>query len=198
MFTGIIKAVGIIREVDDYGGDRSLVIDTGILDTTTIGIGDSISINGVCLTVVSFDANSIRVDVSAETIACTALAEYGVGKRVNLEQAMQAGARFDGHIVSGHVDCVATIESIIAEARSIRYRIQVPVEYRRYLCKKGSVCIDGVSLTVNSVTDAVIDVNIIPHTAEQTVFKDYVTGSRVNLEVDIVARYLESLYPAVR
>ena len=193
MFTGIIEAVGAVRSLNPTGGDLRFVIDSGNLDMSDVHIGDSIAVNGVCLTVVEFDSSSFAADVSNETIAVTSLQGLKTGSAVNLEKAMLPTTRMGGHLVSGHVDGLGTVASKSGDARSIRLEIEVPSELKKYIAVKGSICIDGTSLTVNSVDGCIVGLNIVPHTQERTVIKHYTRGTRVNLEVDLVARYLETL-----
>ncbi|MGY8815145.1 MAG: riboflavin synthase [Gammaproteobacteria bacterium] len=194
MFTGIINATGSVSEILDCKGDKTFLLDTGDLEINDVMLGDSICINGVCLTVINKTDKSIKVDVSAETLLCTNFDEYLPGKRVNLEKSLQTTDRLHGHIVSGHVDTVGIIVSIKNDARSFQYNIEIPVEFRKYLCKKGSVCVDGVSLTINDISEKYVSLNIIPYTKLNTIFSDYISGSKVNIEVDIIARYLETLH----
>jgi riboflavin synthase len=194
MFTGIITAVGTVLGADIIKGDMRAVIDTGHLDMADVSVGDSICANGVCLTVVALSVNSFTADISSETLSCTTLNRLVTGSRINLEKAMQVSARLHGHIVTGHVDGIGRVLSIEPDARSIRIQIELPVSLQRYVCKKGSICIDGVSLTVNDVSGQIASVNLIPHTMQQTRFGDYRPGSQVNIEVDIIARYLEGLH----
>jgi riboflavin synthase len=193
MFTGIIKAKGKVGRSEDRGGDRRLTIESNDLPWRDFEIGESISVNGVCLTAVELSDNGFVTDVSLETLNVTALTDIETGTTVNLEPSVSLGERLGGHLVSGHVDCVGTVKSRTGDARSIRLQIEVPAEYARFIAKKGSICVDGVSLTVNEVSAASFEVNIIPHTAEVTIIGDYSIGSRVNIEVDVVARYLERL-----
>ncbi len=193
MFTGIIEACGEIAAVKSQGGDCRLRINAGGLDMSDVKLGDSIATDGVCLTVVKFDSRSFEMDVSAETLAKTSLGDFKAGRKVNLEKAMQPSARLGGHIVSGHVDGVGTIESRQLVGESLRFHVRVPDALAKYIAIKGSVCIDGVSLTVNNVEGAVFEINIIPHTADMTTIGEYQAGRRVNIEVDIIARYLERL-----
>ncbi len=193
MFTGIITAVGSVSRTEIINGDMRAIIDVDTLDLTDVIIGDSISVNGVCLTVIAVAGNCFTADISSETLSCTTFNTLVAGKIVNLEKAMQATSRLHGHIVTGHIDGTGHVVSIEPDARSIRVKIEIPVPLQRYICKKGSVCIDGVSLTVNDVADRTVSVNIIPHTMQQTRFADYRVGSLVNIEVDIIARYLERL-----
>jgi riboflavin synthase len=193
MFTGIIKAVGTIRTIENKGSDKRFNVDAGKLDMSDVSAGDSICVNGVCLTVVELTGNGFITDVSVETLACTTFETFHKGERVNLEKSLKLNDRLSGHIVSGHVDGVGKILNLYEDARSVRYEIQVPEALKKYICKKGSVCVDGVSLTVNEVIDSNFSVNIIPHTSEETIFSGYRTGTPVNIEVDIIARYLEGL-----
>ncbi|UCB54916.1 MAG: riboflavin synthase [Thiotrichales bacterium] len=193
MFTGIIEALGSVKRLEPVGGDLRFVIDSGDLDMSDVQIGDSIAVNGVCLTVIAFDSTSFSADVSNETISLTSLKALSAGSSVNLEKAMLPTTRMGGHLVSGHVDGLGTVVSKSGDARSIRLEIEVPAELKKYIAVKGSICIDGTSLTVNSVDDRIVGLNIVPHTQERTVIQHYSKGTRVNLEVDLVARYLEAL-----
>lgn len=193
MFTGIIKAIGEVGRITPQGGDMRLSINSDGIPWAKFEIGESISVNGVCLTAIELSDCGFLTDVSLETLEVTALSDLATGSRVNIEPALALGERLGGHLVSGHVDCVGTIKAREAAARSVRLDIEIPQEYRRYVAKKGSVCIDGVSLTVNEVSDALFSVNIIPHTADVTIIGDYQTGTNVNIEVDLLARYLERL-----
>jgi len=194
MFTGIITAVGTIAGIEELERDRRLRIDAAGLDLSDVAAGDSICVSGVCLTAISLDGREFTADVSTETLSCTTLAELITGARVNLEKALRVGDRLGGHLVSGHTDGIGTVLELGQDARSLRCRIRAPEELGRYICRKGSICIDGVSLTVNDVTDAEFGVNIIPHTLSGTTFSGYGEGTHVNLEVDIIARYLERLH----
>jgi riboflavin synthase len=196
MFTGIIKAKGRISRMENRGGDLRLTVSSTDLPWRQFEIGESISVNGVCLTAVALNNDGFVTDVSLETLDVTALKGLAEGAEVNLEPAISLGERLGGHLVSGHVDCIGTIKTREADARSVRLGVAVPAEYRRYIAKKGSVCIDGVSLTVNEVSAGTFDVNIIPHTAEVTIIGQYQVGTKVNIEVDLVARYLERLLSA--
>jgi riboflavin synthase len=193
MFTGIIKAIGEVGQIVPQGGDMRLSITSDGIPWTEFEVGESISVNGVCLTAIELSDRGFLTDVSLETLEVTALKDLATGGRVNLEPALALGERLGGHLVSGHVDCVGTIKARESAARSVRLDIEIPQEYRRYVAKKGSVCIDGVSLTVNEVSDALFSVNIIPHTADVTIIGDYQIGTNVNIEVDLLARYLERL-----
>ena len=196
MFTGIIKAVGEVGPIARQGDDLRLTIQSSDLPWAEFDVGESISVNGVCLTAVAFVPDGFLADVSAETLAVTTLQQVSTGSRVNLEPALALGERLGGHLVSGHVDCIGTIKAREVDARSVRIDVEVPAEYGRYIAKKGSVCIDGVSLTVNTVAANTFSVNIIPHTAEVTTVKTYEVGGLVNIEVDLLARYLERLLTA--
>lgn len=193
MFTGIIQAVGRIADFETQGIDARLRIDAGTLDMSGVRSGDSIAVNGVCLTVAAHSAHGFSADVSVETLKRTTLGFLGGGNRVNLEMALTPSSRLGGHLVSGHVDGVGEVIERSIEARSVRFRIQAPSELARYIAMKGSICMDGVSLTVNAVDGAQFGLNIVPHTLQATTLGEVQPGSRVNLEVDIVARYLERL-----
>ena len=193
MFTGIVKTTGEIAQIEKKGGDFRLTIQSDGLAWAEFDVGESLAINGVCLTATELLAGGFRADVSLETMNITALAGIAVGQRVNIEPAISLGERLGGHLVSGHVDCVGTIKIRECDARSVRLVIETPRDYMRYVAKKGSVCVDGVSLTVNEVSENTFAVNIIPHTADVTIIGDYRQGMTVNIEVDLVARYLERL-----
>lgn len=193
MFTGIIRAVGTVERLAPQGGDLRVSIRAPEFPWAGQQRGDSISVNGVCLTIVELRPDGIKADVSAETRDVTTLRDLGPDDRVNLEPALALGERLGGHLVSGHVDCIGTVTHTRREARSTRVTIELPAEYRRYVAKKGSICVDGTSLTINEVSANAFEVNIIPHTAESTIVGDYKPGTRVNIEVDLIARYLESL-----
>ncbi len=195
MFTGIIEAIGEITNQQTIDGDQRLQIKTDPEFVATVKLGDSIAVNGVCLTVVEATRFEFFVDVSNETLDCTALGDYAVGRSVNLERALQLSDRLDGHLVSGHVDATATVVQIEQDARSRRIDIECDESLMRYIVKKGSICIDGVSLTVNSVEGNRLSVNIVPHTLEKTILSDYKKESRVNVEIDIIARYIEKMLP---
>jgi riboflavin synthase len=193
MFTGIIKAKGSISAMNQRSGDVRLTVRSDGLPWSEFEIGESISVNGVCLTAVALHDDGFDTDVSVETLDVTALNSLGPGSDVNLEPAISLGERLGGHLVSGHVDCVGTVTSRSTDARSVRLTIEIPSEYGRYIARKGSVCVDGVSLTINEVSVNAFDLNIIPHTAAVTIIGDYVVGTVVNIEVDLLARYLERL-----
>jgi riboflavin synthase len=196
VFSGIIHSTGEVlscRAAAGEGGDMTLVIRVGEAFGRALEIGASISVNGVCLTVVAHDGNSFRADVSRETLSCTALGNCTAGSGVNLEAAVTPSTALDGHLVSGHVDGVGTVLSRKEDDRSVRFRIRAPEALARYLVPKGSIAVDGVSLTINEVMDAEFGVNIVPHTLAVTIASEYQPGREVNLEVDQVARYLERL-----
>ena len=193
MFTGIIEAVGDIVAVHPSGGDIRLRVKTNGLDLTDVALGDSIATNGVCLTVVELPGDGYWADVSVETLDYTTVKQWQVGRRVNLEKALTPHTRLGGHMVSGHVDGEGEVISRQRDARSERFRIKAPAELAKYIAHKGSITIDGTSLTVNAVDGAEFELNIVPHTIEKTVVGDYQAGTKVNLEVDVIARYLERL-----
>lgn len=193
MFTGIIKAKGSITAMQKQGGDVRMTVSSDGLPWSDFEIGESISVNGVCLTAVALHDNGFDTDVSVETLDVTALGDLTTGSHVNLEPALGVGERLGGHLVSGHVDCVGSVTSRSADARSIRLAIEIPAEYSRYIAKKGSVCVDGVSLTINEVSGNTFESNIIPHTADTTIIDGYAVGTAVNVEVDMLARYIERL-----
>lgn len=193
MFTGIISAIGDIAELEQRDGDVRLTIRTGNLSLADVHLGDSIACNGACLTAVELTGEGFIADVSVETLNLTTIVNWQVGNRINLEKAMQASDRFGGHIVSGHVDGIGEVVSLYEDARSWRFRIRVPRELAKYIAHKGSITVDGTSLTINKVEGAEFELNIVPHTMTHTVMGDYKVGTKVNLEVDLVARYLERL-----
>lgn len=193
MFTGIIEAVGEITAVEPHGGDIRLRVKTNGLDLGDVALGDSIATNGVCLTVVELPGDGYWADVSVETIDNTTVASWKTGQRVNLEKALTPETRLGGHIVSGHVDGVGEVVSRQQDARSERFRLRAPKALAKYIAHKGSITIDGTSLTVNAIDGAEFELNIVPHTLEKTVMGSYISGSQVNLEVDVIARYLERL-----
>ena len=193
MFTGIIQAVGEVAAMQPSGGDLRLRIHTGKLPLEDVAQGDSICTNGACLTVIELPGDGYWADVSVETLNFTTLGDLKPGSRVNLEKALMPQSRLGGHIVSGHVDGVGEVVSLQEDARSWRFVLRAPDELARYIAHKGSICIDGTSLTVNAVNGAEFDLNIIPQTMAETIFGEYQPGSRVNLEVDVIARYLERL-----
>ncbi|RRQ21130.1 riboflavin synthase [Thiohalobacter thiocyanaticus] len=193
MFTGIIQAVGEVAALQPGGEDTRVRVRTGKLALDDVSLGDSIAVNGVCLTVVELPGDGFWADVSGETLARTGFRDLNVGSRVNLEKALTPTTRLGGHLVSGHVDGVGAVLERRPEGRSERFRIQAPAGLAKYIAGKGSICVDGVSLTVNAVDGASFDLNIVPHTLQETTIGEYRSGTRVNLEVDIIARYLERL-----
>jgi riboflavin synthase len=193
MFTGLIQAVGRIHSLDLRGGDLRLTIEVGSLPMDDIVLGESIAVSGCCLTVVAFDARSFAADVSTESLSRTTLGSRAIGDQVNLERALQVGDRLGGHLVSGHVDGVGRVASVTPDARAQRWRFETPRALLRYVAEKGSIAVDGVSLTVNAVDDDGFEVALIPHTVAHTAFGETPVGASVNLEVDQVARYVERL-----
>ena len=193
MFTGIIQALGAIASVEPRGGDTRLVIGTGGLDASDVAIGDSICVSGVCLTVVAIDAAAFAADVSTETLSCTTLGALKSGDCVNLEKSLRLADRLGGHLVSGHVDGVGRVLAVQPDARSQRWTFEVPPGLARYIAAKGSVCIDGVSLTVNEVASDRFGVNLIPYTLAHTGLGAARPGQRMNLEIDPIARYVARL-----
>lgn len=193
MFTGIIQALGAVERLERHGGDARLRIDTGALGLEGVAVGDSIAVNGVCLTAVALAGRGFEADVSAETLERTTLGALATGSRVNLEKALTPQTPLGGHLVSGHVDGLGTIEALREDGRSWRFELRAPDALARYIAEKGSICVDGVSLTVNGVDGPRFDVNIVPHTMDATRFGGYRSGDTVNLEVDLIARYLERL-----
>jgi len=194
MFTGIIQAIGTMARVEPRSGDTRLVIDATGLDMADVAIGDSICVSGVCLTAVAIDASTFAADVSIETLSCTTLGMLKSGDCVNLEKSLRLADRLGGHLVSGHVDGVGQVVAVEPDARSQRWAFEVPSALSRYIAAKGSVCIDGVSLTVNEVAANRFGVNLIPHTIGATTFQDKRVGDAVNIEVDLIARYVERLH----
>jgi len=193
MFTGIILAKGSITALERRGGDVRLSVRSDGLPFSSYEVGESIAVNGVCLTAVALRDDGFETDVSVETLDVTSLGNLGVGDHVNLEPSLALGDRLGGHLVSGHVDCLGTVKSQLEDARSVRIAIEIPTEFAPYVAKKGSVTVDGVSLTVNEVRATIFEVNIIPHTADVTIIGEYAEGTRVNIEVDLLARYVERL-----
>ena len=193
MFTGIIQAVGKIAAMEPSGGDMRLRVHTGKLPLDDVALGDSIATNGVCLTVTSLPGDGYWADVSVETLDFTTLGNLSPGASVNLEKALTPESRLGGHIVSGHVDGVGEVVSLGEDARSWRFVFRAPDNLAKYIAHKGSICVDGTSLTVNAVNGAEFELNIIPQTMAETVFGEYKPGTKVNLEVDVIARYLERL-----
>ena len=193
MFTGIITAVGTIAALQPRGGDMRLRIATGKLDLGDVQLGDSIAVSGVCLTAIELPGDGFWADASRETLELTILGEIAPGMQVNLEKALTPTTRLGGHLVSGHVDGIGTVSEWRPDGRSWRLRVQAPDALARYIAAKGSICVDGVSLTVNRVDGAAFELNIVPHTLAETTLANFQVGRRVNLEVDLIARYLERL-----
>lgn len=193
MFTGIVQALGRIARLESRGGDVRLHIDGGGLDLGDVALGDSIAVAGVCLTVIGLAGHGFAADVSNESLSLTTLGDLRAGDAVNLEKALRLADRLGGHLVSGHIDGVGKILTIAPDARSQRWRFEVPPALARYIAAKGSITIDGTSLTVNEVGGNHFGVNLIPHTVAHTTFQSRRRGDRVNLEVDLIARYVERL-----
>jgi riboflavin synthase len=193
MFTGLIEGVGRLAASEPCGGDMRLRIAVGTLPFEDVALGESIAVSGVCLTVIEFDARSFAADASIETLSLTTLGGLKPGQSVNLERAMRPTDRLGGHLVSGHVDGVGRVLSVHEDARAQRWRFSAPQALLKYIATKGSICVDGVSLTVNSVDDEGFEVALIPHTVANTAFSSTGVGDAVNLEIDLVARYVERL-----
>lgn len=193
MFTGIVQAIGNVTAIERVAGDVRLVVRSAGLPFSSYAVGESIAVNGVCLTATALRADGFDTDVSTETLAVTSLGGLSAGSPVNLEPSLSLGDRLGGHLVSGHIDCLGKVTALSKDARSIRLRIAIAPEFERYVSRKGSVCVDGVSLTINAVSANIIDLNIIPHTAETTIIGNYSVGTVVNIEVDLLARYVERL-----
>jgi len=196
MFTGIIQAEGHIEKIESRQGDWKVTINTGKLDMSDVAIGDSIAANGICLTAIEFTDHSYVADVSGETLNVTTAGSWKPGTPVNLEKALRLQDRLGGHLVSGHVDGVGKVKSIAQDARSWRYKIEAPISICKYIAEKGSICINGISLTVNEVEGCVFGINIVPHTIQETTIKHFEEGTEINLEVDLLARYLERMMSA--
>ena len=198
MFSGIVRGTGRVLDRADLGGDRRLTIDTREVALPRLATGCSIAVNGVCLTAADCGDERFWADVSLETLSATTLGELSRGDRVNLESALRLNDTVDGHLVTGHVDGIGRVVGVEPAARSTEIRIAFDEALMRYIARKGSVAVDGVSLTVNAVHEDAFDVNIVPHTNDVTVISEYRPGRAVNIEVDIVARYLERLRAADR
>ncbi|WP_242102759.1 MULTISPECIES: riboflavin synthase [unclassified Lysobacter] len=196
MFTGLIEGVGRLAAREPMGGDVRLRVEVGSLPFEQVQPGESIAINGACMTVVEFDAASFGVDASSETLSLTTLGTLPLGAAVNLERAMRPSDRLGGHLVSGHVDGLGRVQRIADDGRAQRWRFTAPASLLRYIARKGSICVDGVSLTVNAVDGEGFEVALIPHTISHTAFATTALGDAVNLEVDLVARYVERLLSA--
>lgn len=193
MFTGIINAIGQIADIELQDGQGTYRIATGKLTMDGVRPGDSIAVNGTCLTATQLYPDGFSADLSRETLDCTTLGERKVGDGVNLEPALSLGESLGGHLVTGHVDGIGIIRQITPDVDSLRLSVEVPEELARYIAQKGSVCVDGTSLTVNAVDGAMFEVMIVPHTQAETIIGKYVEGTRVNIEVDMIARYLERI-----
>ena len=193
MFTGIISAIGKIAELEQRQGDVRVSIRAPELGFDDVRLGDSIACNGICLTAVEIIDQGFIADVSVETLSLTTIENWEVGTGINLEKAMQATDRFGGHIVSGHVDGIGEVVSLHEDARSWRFNIKAPQNLAKYIAQKGSITVDGTSLTVNAINGSELELNIVPHTMLHTIISDYQVGTKVNLEVDLIARYLERL-----
>jgi riboflavin synthase len=198
MFTGIILAKGFISTVEKRGGDVRLRIEAHDLDMSDVALGDSVCVSGVCLTAIDPDAKGFFADISVETLSRTTLGTLANGDAVNLEKSLRLSDRLGGHLVSGHVDALGRVISIAPDARSQRWRFEIPAHLSKYVAAKGSICIDGVSLTVNDVDANTFGVNLIPHTIAVTSFADKRIGDAVNIEVDLIARYVERMYSGDR
>lgn len=196
MFTGLIEGVGRLAARETRGGDARLTVDVGSLPFANVRMGESIAVNGVCLTVVAFDAGSFEADASNETLALTTLGDLPLGRTLNLERAMLPTDRLGGHLVSGHVDGVGRVLQVWDDARAQRWRFGASEEVLRYIASKGSICVDGVSLTVNAIDRDGFEVALVPHTVAHTAFAETAVGDAINLEVDLVARYVERLLQA--
>ena len=193
MFTGIIQAIGTVAAIEAKGVDSRFYINTADLDLNDVAIGDSIATNGICLTAIVLTDKGFWADVSAETLSKTSFKQIKIGSRVNLEKALLPTTHLGGHLVSGHVDGLAKVIERYNDGRSIHFKIQAPNDLAKYIATKGSICINGISLTVNALNGAVFELNIVPHTLAQTTLESTKAGDEVNLEVDIIARYLERL-----
>ncbi len=193
MFTGIIQSVGHVTRIEARGGDVRLHVDTASLDLADLATGDSIAVSGVCLTAVDLFARSFTADVSGETLSCTTFRMLREGDPVNLERALRLGDSLGGHLVAGHVDGVAKVLDMYQDARSQRWRFLSPDSLTRYIARKGSISVDGVSLTVNEVDGSIFSVNLVPHTIASTTFSRRTPGDEVNIEVDLLARYVERM-----
>ncbi len=192
MFTGLVEGIGVIKRIDLKGVDRRIYVQPGF-DMDGVEIGESISVDGACLTVTEWDGSMFSADVSAETLSRTTLGSKKIGDKVNLERALRVGDRLGGHVVLGHVDCVGTLKRRYTEGSSIRLVFEIPEKLTKYIIEKGSIAINGVSLTVNSVKSNTFDINIIPHTAEITTIGALRAGDKVNIEVDVIGKYVEKM-----
>ena len=193
MFTGVIKSIGTVKEIHSQGGDSRITFFAEGIEWDNFKVGESIAVNGVCLTVIEIHKNGFDADVSMETMQVSTFASLQKGSRVNIEPSLAIGERMGGHFVTGHVDCIGKIHANKAQARSMRLEVELPSEFKRFVAPKGSICIDGVSFTINTITGSIFCVNVIPHTAKATIIGDCKIGDRVNIELDIMARYTERL-----
>ena len=193
MFTGIIQAIGNISKIDSNGPDSRIVFKAGRMKLDDVKIGDSVSVNGVCLSITEKTKDSFSSDLSSETLSLTTFIEMRVNSKVNLEKAMNFSSRVNGHLIAGHVDGVGVIKEMKNDGRSILILIEFPEELEKYITKKGSIAVDGVSLTINGTKENTFSINIIPHTLSGSIISEYNIGTKVNIEVDLIARYLEKL-----
>jgi len=193
MFTGIIQAIGNISKIDSNGPDSRIVFKVGKMKLDDVKIGDSISVNGVCLSITEKTKDSFSSDLSSETLSLTTFIEMRANSKVNLEKAMNFSSRVNGHLIAGHVDGVGVIKEMKNDGRSILILIEFPEELEKYISKKGSIAVDGVSLTINGTKENTFSINIIPHTLSGSIISEYNIGTKVNIEVDLIARYLEKL-----
>ena len=193
MFTGIIQAIGNISKIDSNGPDSCIVLKAGRMKLDDVKIGDSISVNGVCLSITEKTKDSFSSDLSSETLSLTTFIEMRANSKVNLEKAMNFSSRVNGHLIAGHVDGVGVIKEMKNDGRSILILIEFPEELEKYISKKGSIAVDGVSLTINGTKENTFSINIIPHTLSGSIISEYNIGTKVNIEVDLIARYLEKL-----
>jgi len=193
MFTGIIQAIGNISKIDSNGPDSRIVFKAGRMKLDDVKIGDSISVNGVCLSITEKTKDSFSSDLSSETLSLTTFIEMRANSKVNLEKAMSFSSRVNGHLIAGHVDGVGVIKEMKNDGRSILILIEFPEELEKYISKKGSIAVDGVSLTINGTKENTFSINIIPHTLSGSIISEYNIGTKVNIEVDLIARYLEKL-----
>ena len=193
MFTGIIQAIGNISKIDSNGPDSRIVFKAGKMKLDDVKIGDSISVNGVCLSITEKTKDSFSSDLSSETLSLTTFIEMRANSKVNLEKAMNFSSRVNGHLIAGHVDGVGVIKEMKNDGRSILILIEFPEELDKYISKKGSIAVDGVSLTINGTKENTFSINIIPHTLSGSIISEYNIGTKVNIEVDLIARYLEKL-----
>ncbi len=192
MFTGLIEAVGTVRSFRQQGGSAQLQIDSSLVNDD-LQLGESIAVNGACLTVIQWDQNSFTVDVSPETLSCTTLGEMRIGQGVNLERALRLSDRLGGHLVSGHIDCIAMVNRRYRDQNAIRFEFSVPSDVTRYIVEKGSIAVDGISLTVNKAEGDMFTVAVIPHSLEKTTLIHCQEGAKVNIETDLIGRYVERL-----